>query len=195
MLQRGESHDPFSVLGRQPDGDDTLVRAFLPAAEEIELAGAGPMSRVPQTDLFEIRLSPDQAGSLPVHYRLEWLEKGTGQRHSIVSPYSFEPQLSDLDLHLFSEGRHHHIYRLLGAHMKEIDGINGCLFAVWAPAVRRASVVGDFNGWNGLRHPMRNRGATGVWELFVPGLTPDDLYKFEFINQNGARLLKADPYG
>ena len=195
MLQRGESHDPFSVLGRQPDGDDTLVRAFLPSAEEVELEGAGPMHRVPNTDIFEIRLSPDRASSLPVHYRLDWMEKVTAQRHSVISPYSFEPLLSDLDLHLFSEGRHHHIYRLLGAHSMEIDGVSGCCFAVWAPAVKRASVIGDFNGWNGLRHPMRNRGATGVWEIFVPGLTRGDLYKFELINQRGERLLKADPYG
>ncbi len=195
MLQRGESHDPFSVLGRQPDGDDTLVRAFLPSAEEVELEGAGPMHRVPNTDIFEIRLSPDRASSLPVHYRLDWMEKVTAQRHSVISPYSFEPLLSDLDLHLFSEGRHHHIYRLLGAHSMEIDGVSGCRFAVWAPAVKRASVIGDFNGWNGLRHPMRNRGATGVWEIFVPGLTRGDLYKFELINQRGERLLKADPYG
>ena len=195
MLQRGESHDPFSVLGRQPDADGILVRALLPSAENAQLEGVGPMHRVPHTDIFEIQLNPEQAQALPAHYRLNWIEKGDGQEHSAISPYSFEPLLSDLDLHLFSEGRHHHIYRLLGAHLMEIDGVSGCRFAVWAPALKRASVVGDFNGWNGLRHPMRNRGATGVWELFVPGLTPDDLYKYEFINQHEQRLLKADPYG
>jgi len=195
MLQRGESHDPFSVLGMQPDGDGALVRAFLPSAEAVELEDAGPMHRVPNTDIFEIRLTPGQAEALPAHYRLHWVEKSDGQRHSSISPYSFAPMLSDLDLHLFSEGRHHHIYRLLGAHSLENDGIRGCRFAVWAPAVKRASVVGDFNGWNGLRHPMRNRGGTGVWEIFIPGLQPGDLYKFEFINQRGERLLKADPYG
>ncbi|MGB5568993.1 MAG: 1,4-alpha-glucan branching protein GlgB [Sedimenticolaceae bacterium] len=195
MLQRGESHDPFSVLGKQPDGEGFLVRAFMPSAEEVELEGIGPMRRLPNTDIFEAALSPTQADGLAPHYRLNWLEKSDHQSHSAVSPYSFAPLLSDIDLHLFSEGRHHHIYRLLGAHPMEIDGISGCRFAVWAPALRRASVVGDFNGWNGLRHPMRNRGATGVWELFVPGLMPDDLYKFEFINHKGERLIKADPYG
>jgi len=195
MLQRGESHDPFSVLGRQPDDDKIVIRAFLPSAKEAQLEGAGPMQRVPNTDIFEIHLTAEQAATLPPHYRLDWREKGDGRRQSVVSPYSFETLLSDLDLHLFSEGRHHHIYRLLGAHGLEIDGIQGCRFAVWAPAIKRASVVGDFNGWNGLRHPMRNRGGTGVWEIFIPGLQPGDLYKFEFINQNGDRLLKADPYG
>ncbi|MGD8956948.1 MAG: 1,4-alpha-glucan branching enzyme, partial [Chromatiaceae bacterium] len=195
MLQHGEAHDPFGILGRHPDGDKTLVRAFMPSAEEVELDGIGPMQRLPQTDIFEIRLDAPQTESLPRHYQLNWIEKADGRRHSVISPYSFDPLLSDLDLHLFSEGRHHHAYRLLGAHLMEVDGILGCRFAVWAPAVRRASVVGDFNGWNGLRHPMRNRGGSGVWELFIPGLHADDLYKFEFSSRTGQRILKADPYG
>ncbi len=195
MLQSGESHDPFNVLGQHRVGDDTLVRAFMPTAEHVEIDGTAPMQRIPNTDIFECHLSPEQAAALPRHYRLTWSEKGDNQTHSAISPYSFAPLISDLDLHLFSEGRHHHIYRLLGAHLIEIDGISGCRFAVWAPAVKRASVVGDFNGWNGLRHPMRNRGASGVWELFIPGLAAGDLYKFEFINHAGHRLLKADPYG
>jgi 1,4-alpha-glucan branching enzyme len=195
MLQHGESHDPFAVLGRHADGDDVVVRAFMPSAEDVELDGAGAMQRVPHTDVFEFRMQRGQAANLPQHYRLNWTEKADGRRHSIVSPYSFGPLLPDLDLHLFNEGRHHHIYRLLGAHIMDIDGISGCRFAVWAPSVRRASVVGDFNGWNGLRHPMRSRGGSGVWELFVPGLHPDDLYKFEFLSHAGHLLLKADPYG
>ena len=195
MLQRGESHDPFSLLGRHEDGGHTMVRAFMPSAEEVELDGVGPMQRLPNTDIFEIRLEPQQAAALPRHHRLNWVEKADNRRCSVISPYSFDLLLPDLDLHLFNEGRHHHIYRLLGAHHMEIDGISGCRFAVWAPAVRRASVVGDFNGWNGLRHPMRSRGGSGVWELFIPGLVPGDLYKFEFISHAGHRLLKADPYG
>ncbi|MCG6965233.1 MAG: 1,4-alpha-glucan branching protein GlgB [Chromatiaceae bacterium] len=195
MLQRGESHDPFSVLGRQQDVDGVLIRAFMPSAEQVELAGLGQMQRVTNTDIFEIRLDQAQAAALPQHYQLEWLEKADGRRYSQISPYSFDVLLADLDLHLFNEGRHHHIYRLLGAHFIEIDGISGCRFAVWAPAVKRASVVGDFNGWNGLRHPMRSRGGSGVWELFIPGMQPGDLYKFEFISRSGHPIIKADPYG
>ncbi len=195
MLQKGESHDPFAVLGRHAVEDGVVYRAFLPNAETVELEGATPMQRLPNTDIFEARLGPDEAAAVPQHYRLHWVEKQDGGRHSAISPYSFGPLLSDLDLHLFSEGRHHHIYRHLGAHLMEVDGVAGCRFAVWAPAVRRASVVGDFNGWNGLRHPMRNRGGSGVWEIFIPGLAAGDLYKFEFISSQGQRLLKADPYG
>jgi 1,4-alpha-glucan branching enzyme len=195
MLQKGESHDPFALLGRHPADGGFVVRAFMPSAEEVEIEGVGPMQRLPNTDIFELQLDPQQDAALPAHYRLHWLEKSDRQRYSAVSPYSFGPLLSDLDLHLFSEGRHHHIYRHLGAHATEIDGIGGVRFAVWAPAVRRVSVVGDFNGWNGLRHPMRNRGGSGVWEIFIPGLSPGDLYKYELIGHEGQRLLKADPYG
>ncbi|MGD1983797.1 MAG: 1,4-alpha-glucan branching protein GlgB [Chromatiaceae bacterium] len=195
MLQAGRSHDPFAVLGRHRINDQWVVRAFMPQAEQVELDGVGPMSRVPNTDIFESLLDEAQAGALPEHYQLTWLEKGDSQHYSAVSPYSFGTLLPDLDLHLFSEGRHEHVYRLLGAHVVEINGISGCRFAVWAPGVARASVVGDFNGWNGLRHPMRSRGGSGVWELFIPGLVPGDLYKFEFIGPLGHCLLKADPYG
>ncbi|MCB1788599.1 MAG: 1,4-alpha-glucan branching protein GlgB [Chromatiaceae bacterium] len=194
-LQRGESHDPFAVLGRQSEANGEMLRAFMPSAETVDVEGFGTMRRIPETDIFELSLDDAQAATLPQHYRLSWIEKADGERYSQISPYSFQPLLPDLDLHLFNEGRHHHIYRLLGAHFIEVDGISGCRFAVWAPAVKRASVVGDFNGWNGLRHPMRSRGGSGVWELFIPGLQPGDLYKFEFISRAGRRILKADPYG
>ena len=194
MLQNGESHDPFAVLGRHTSDDRQLVRAFMPSAESVDVDGIGPMQRIQHTDIFELHLDPEQAQELPQHYRLNWIDKADGLQHSTVSPYSFGKLIPDLDLHLFNEGRHHHVYRLLGAHLTEVDGISGCRFAVWAPAIKRASVVGDFNDWNGLRHPMRNCGGSGVWELFVPGLQADDLYKFEFINRNGQCLLKTDPY-
>ncbi|MCB1772283.1 MAG: 1,4-alpha-glucan branching protein GlgB [Gammaproteobacteria bacterium] len=194
-LQKGESHDPFTVLGVHPLADGYVLRAFMPSAEHVEVDGLGPMQRIANTDIFELALDETRRQALPAHHLLNWVEKGDNSRHSAVSPYSFEPQLQDLDLHLFSEGRHHHIYRLLGAHPTEVDGVPGCRFAVWAPGVKRASVVGDFNGWNGLRHPMRSRGGSGVWELFIPGLQAGDLYKFEFLGRYGQLLLKADPYG
>jgi 1,4-alpha-glucan branching enzyme len=110
-------------------------------------------------------------------------------------PYSFKPQLSDFDLHLFSAGKHLHIYRILGAHHKTIDGIDGILFATWAPNATRVSVIGDFNQWDGRRHPMRSRGGSGVWELFIPGLKNKTLYKFEIRNRDsGSIQSKSDPY-
>ena len=192
-LQQGRHHDPFDYLGRHPHGDGWVIRAFMPTAQAVELVGAGPMTRVEGSDLFVIRLSEEENAALPRHYRLRWQE-ADGHWHETVSPYSFDPQLSEWDLHLFNEGRHHHAWRFLGAHMKTIDGVEGCLFAVWAPAVQRVSVVGDFNAWHGLRHPMRNRGHSGVWELFIPGLRPGDAYKFEILGRQDQLLVKADPY-
>ncbi len=102
--------------------------------------------------------------------------------------------LSDLDLHLFGEGRHYEIYRKLGAHLVEIDGAPGLLFAVWAPNASGVAVVGDFNGWNGGDHGMVPQGESGVWARFVPGLGHGEKYKFEIRWRDGMTVLKADPY-
>jgi 1,4-alpha-glucan branching enzyme len=193
-IQHGWHHDPFEWLGVHPGRPGYLVRAFMPSAESVELDGVGPMSRYEGSDTFEINISKAQRDDLPQHYRLNWIEKGSNEAHSVVSPYSFLPVLSDFDLGLFSAGTHLHVYRFLGARLQVIDGIEGCLFAVWAPNVKRVSVVGDFNGWHGLRHPMRNRGASGVWELFIPGLQASDNYKFEIRTHNDEILQKTDPY-
>ncbi len=192
-LQEARHHDPFAVLGKHQQGSDCAVRAFLPDATEASmLEGALPMQRLADSDVFEWRGATDD---LPQHYRIAW-QDSSGRLHQHYDPYSFGPVLSDFDLHLFGEGRHWHAYRFLGAHAREIDGIDGSVFAVWAPNAERVSVVGDFNHWDGRRNPMRVRGGTGVWELFLPELPPGTLYKFEVRNrQHGDIHLKADPYG
>ncbi|MEJ2644829.1 MAG: 1,4-alpha-glucan branching protein GlgB [Gammaproteobacteria bacterium] len=186
-------HDPFAVLGRHVVGDRLHLRAYVPLATEVTVAdGELPMHRVADSDLFEWQGAAD---AVPDHYRLIWRDI-EHREHLAHDPYTFAPQLSDFDLHLFSEGRHWHAYRFMGAHLHEADGIAGVLFAVWAPNAERVSVVGDFNAWDGRRHPMRVRGGTGVWELFVPDLAPGALYKFEIRNRDtGVVLLKSDPYG
>jgi 1,4-alpha-glucan branching enzyme len=108
---------------------------------------------------------------------------------------SVQPMLGDLDLHLFGEGRHELVYEKLGAHPLTREGVKGISFAVWAPAAENVSVVGDFNAWDGTEHDMRRRGASGVWESFVPNLKPGDLYKYEIKAPGLAAFLKADPYG
>lgn len=193
-IQHGWHHDPFEWLGFHPGRPGYVVRAFMPLAESVELEGVGPMSRYKGTDTFEISIDKQQKEALPQHYTLRWIEKGTMETHSVVSPYSFSPVLSDFDLGLFAAGTHLHVYRFLGARLQNIDGIDGCLFAVWAPNVKRVSVIGDFNAWHGLRHPMRNRGSSGVWELFIPGLHAADNYKFEIRTNNDDILQKTDPY-
>lgn len=193
-LQSGRHHDPFNVLGVHDENGSHIIRAFLPMAEQAEVVGAGAMKRITGSDYFELHLTEQQKTDQPAHYKIKWQEKGQQKWYEATSPYSFSPQIDDFDLYLFNQGNHHHVYRVLGAHLKTIDDIDGCLFSVWAPAVQRVSVVGDFNGWNGLRHPMRNRGQSGVWELFIPGLCAGDYYKFEMLNHNNDLLLKSDPY-
>ncbi len=186
-------HDPFAVLGRHPDGDGVVLRAFLPGALEVRIAeGERVMRRLPDSDHFEWR---GDGGDLPPHYSLLWRDEYQ-REHVARDPYTFLPQVGDLDLHLFAEGRHRHACSFLGAREHTADGVSGVLFAVWAPNAARASVVGDFNNWDGRRHPMRVCGGSGVWELFIPDLEPGHIYKYEIRNRDsGEILLKADPYG
>ncbi len=110
------------------------------------------------------------------------------------APRTFSPTLGELDLHLIGEGRHEHLYELLGAHVREHEGEAGTAFAVWAPAAASVSVVGDFNHWDGRAHPMRALGVSGIWEVFVPDAGPGTNYKYEIRTAEGELLLKADPY-
>ncbi|MFP5344599.1 MAG: 1,4-alpha-glucan branching protein GlgB [Gammaproteobacteria bacterium] len=195
LLLEARHHDPFSVLGRHRlDGGEDRVRVFLPGAKQAAIEGAAAeltLTRVADTGIFEWR---GGAGLAPPRYQVIW-QDGQNVTHRAVDPYCFPPQLPDYDLHLFGEGKHWHAYRLLGAHVHQTDGVSGVLFAVWAPEAERVSVVGDFNQWDGRRHPMRVRGGSGVWELFIPGLGPGALYKFELRQRgSGALHLKSDPY-
>ncbi|MEN8259052.1 MAG: 1,4-alpha-glucan branching enzyme, partial [Pseudomonadota bacterium] len=185
-------HNPFEVLGRHSHGSDEIFRVFLPQAETVSLDRNGPvMTRVPNTDIFE-HVAPK--GSIPRNYLLYWVDKN-GQPHETHDPYRFPHQIPDFDIHLFGEGKHWHIYKMLGAHPHEIDGVKGFLFATWAPGAQRVSVVGEFNAWDGRCHPMRVRGSSGLWELFIPDLQPGVLYKFEIRNRHsGDIFVKSDPY-
>ena len=191
LLGAGLHSDPFAVLGRHGRGDRLIVRAFLPGARQARLPDLDqPLRRLADTDLFEWHGATD---ALPLHYRLAWID-ATGQEQVGYDPYSFSPQISLYDLHLFNEGRHPHVYRVLGAHPRVVDHIAGVLFAVWAPNAAQVNVVGDFNHWNGLRYSLRRR--SGVWELFVPGVNVGSRYQFELrVRETGEWLRKIDPYG
>lgn len=184
-------HDPFEVLGRHVRGEKALARVFLPLAESVRLVDIdAPMERIPGTDLF---IWEGKANRLPERYQIEWSD-AAGTRHQAHDAYCFPPQLSDFDLHLFSEGRHWHAYKLLGSHAREVEGVAGIQFAVWAPNAERVSVVGDFNAWDGRAHPMRSRGGTGVWELFIPALQSGGYYKYEIRDRDSNIHIKIDPY-
>ena len=198
-LQNGMHHDPHSFLGLHALSDEySVIRCFMPSAQSVAVESEHAelsieMQRLPNSDLFVAIIDAAQKAQL-AHYKLHWLE-ADGLRHTMVSPYSFMPTIGEIDLHLIAEGRHWNAYDVLGANVIEVDGVSGVRFTVWAPAAERVSVVGDFNAWHGLRHPMRSIGSTGIWELFVPGLHSGDVYKFEIRNrQSGHVFLKTDPY-
>ena len=191
LLGQGRHPDPFAVLGRHGHGDRVTVRWFMPGALQVWLVDVGqPMGQLAETGLFEWHSEVD---ALPLHYQLMWMD-ADGREYLGYDPYSFAPQLSLYDLHLFNEGRHLHAYRVLGAHPRQVDGIAGTLFSVWAPNAERVSVVGDFNNWDGRRHSLRRRGY--VWELFIPGVGAGMRYQFEIrVPDTGELLRKSDPYG
>jgi len=194
----GDCAEPGAVFGmRALDGTGLLVRAFLPGATRVELL-KGPAYEVTAElvmthpeGLFEVTL-PRLRKPFPYRFRVHGWPGGTVD---LEDPYRFDSVLGELDLYLMAEGTHLRLYEKLGAHAGVRDGVHGVDFAVWAPNARRVSVVGQFNNWDGRRHILRRFGSSGVWELFVPGLTGGDLYKFEIKAADGRMLpLKADPF-
>ena len=192
LLVEGRLHDPFRLLGRHSAPPDrVVVRAFLPGVAEAWIVEAGePMERVGSDGFFEWTGAGD---SLPRRYRIRSVsDKDESVR---FDPYAFPAQLGAPELASFGRGEHFRAHNLLGSRAHEADGVAGVLFAVWAPEAERVSVVGDFNRWDGRRHPMRSRGASGVWEIFVPGLDPGECYKYEIRNRAlGTLHLKSDPF-
>ena len=185
-------HDPYCYLGRHDNGKETTIRVFIRDATKVRIIDNGKaMRRLGNSDLFEWT-GPNK--NLPQQYQLQWTS-GDGESHSTYDPYSFPPQLTDFDIHLYGEGKHLAAYQFLGAHPRTINGISGVLFAVWAPNGERVSVVYSGNQWDGRCNPMRSRGCSGIWEIFLPGVTAGTLYKFEIRSQDGSLHLKTDPYG
>jgi 1,4-alpha-glucan branching enzyme len=191
-LAAGAHSDPHAVLGPHREGDGWVVRAWLPDAQSARLVvdGAGPLDMAVkhQAGVFEANVTSPDVPS----YRVEatWPD---GERSLEDDPYRFWPTLGDIDLHLIGEGRHERLWHALGAHPRTHQGTAGTAFAVWAPSARAVRVVGDCNHWDGRRHPMRALGASGVWEVFLPGVGPGSRYKFEVLGADGRLRLKADP--
>jgi 1,4-alpha-glucan branching enzyme len=187
--------DPFGVLGMHVVDGDVVVRALLPQASRVEVIDAADGSVAGDLELI------DHAGFFAggiggrrarFAYRLR-ITIGTAVTE-IEDPYRFGPILTDLDLYLFGEGTHRRLFDRLGAHPVTLDGVAGVTFAVWAPNAQRVSVVGDFNAWDGRRHPMRRR-TSGVWEIFLPHVQLGSRYKYELIGPYGELLpLKSDPF-
>ena len=193
----GTHGDPFAVLGPHRQGNGrTSVRAFLPAADQV-LVVAKATGQVLATlalrhaaGFFERVLSA--ALKVPYHLHVRWQD---GNASVLEDPYRFGPTLDANDIWLLGEGTHLRPFEVLGARLSSMDGVAGTRFALWAPNASRVSVVGDFNLWDGRRHPMRLRREGGVWELFLPEVGNGARYKFELRAANGQVLpLRADPY-
>jgi 1,4-alpha-glucan branching enzyme len=193
LVVRREHADPHHVLGAHAKGKGVVVRAFRPDAERLRVLPDGhepvEAERRHPAGLFEGVVRP---ATLPLRYKLE-VGYPDGHTVELEDPYAFLPTLGELDLHLAGEGRHEELYEKLGAHVREVEGVTGIAFAVWAPNARSVAVAGDFNGWDGRLHPMRSLGSTGIWELFVPGCAEGAHYKFEIRRQDGGVQLRADP--
>ncbi len=192
-----EHSDPHSVLGAHPAtirGERGLiVRAFHPEAKQAEII----------IDNERIRMKPSEAAGLywlflsgpgfPLAYRVCFhFEDGTVWEAD--TPYRFTPTLGEQDLHYIGQGKHYELYEKLGAHPRELNDVKGTSFAVWAPNAKRVSVIGNFNRWDGRLYPMRSMGERGIWELFVPGIGPGELYKYEIKTAAGELRIKTDPY-
>jgi 1,4-alpha-glucan branching enzyme len=194
QLVRREHPDPHHLLGAHPCNGGVVVRAFRPAAERILARPDGgepfTLEQRHPAGLFEGTLD---GAVLPLRYELE-VSYPDGNTFTLLDPYSFPPTVGELDVHLAAEGRHEDIYARLGAHVRELDGVAGTSFAVWAPSAKAVSVVGDFNSWDGRLHPMRSLGASGIWEIFLPGVEDGAAYKYEILTQSGEIRLKADPF-
>jgi 1,4-alpha-glucan branching enzyme len=152
-----------------------------------------PLTKVHASGIFESS-SEGVLASGPCDYTIEAVF-GNGINAVWSDPYAFPPTLGEVDLYLLGQGEHLEAYRVLGAHLRTLEGIQGTSFAVWAPNAQRVSVVGDFNFWDGRAHMMRRLGESGIWEIFIPGVDEGDHYKFEIRGPQGDVFLKTDPFG
>ena len=189
--------DPFAVLGPHDDDAGGLwVRCFRPGAIGVELLDAGvvvaALARVHDDGLFEGHVD-DRTLDWPYRLRVSY---PLGHIVELDDPYRFGSTIGELDRHLLGEGAHLRPWQVLGAHPMQLGDVAGVRFCVWAPEASRVSVIGEFNEWDGRRHPMRLHPGLGVWELFIPGLGVGVHYKYELRSRDGVVLPdKADPYG
>ena len=191
-LSECRHESPFSILGPQPFKDKWIIRIWMPEASQVELITQQTKIKLQNPNhewIFEGVLEKDPGNDYQIN-----VNRG-GIEHVQHDPWSFRKEwMGEIDRHLFAEGNHHHIWRKMGAHLTEINKKQGVMFCLWAPHAKSVSVIGDLNSWDGRHHPMQKR-LGGIWELFIPGLSEGDLYKYEIRTEKGHCYEKADPYG
>ncbi|MEI6109217.1 MAG: 1,4-alpha-glucan branching protein GlgB, partial [Actinomycetes bacterium] len=185
----GWHHDPHSVLGAHSTETSTTFTILRPWANSVALVLGEEVIPLVHQLRGAWAITIEQPGL--TEYTLQ-VDYGQGVINS-DDPYRFLPTIGELDLHLISAGHHEDLWKVMGAHCKNVQGVNGVAFTVWAPSAQGVRVVGDFNMWDGAGYPMRSMGNAGVWELFVPGIGTGTKYKFSILTQDGNWLTKADP--
>ena len=193
-LVQGIHNNPHHILGMHECIDDLYINAYLPGAKVVNAIEVSTRKkytlvseRVP--GFFSVVIKDKK----PFEYKLN-VRFDNGDEVTYFDPYVFEPVIDPIDISLFNEGKHYSIYEKMGAHPMTVDGVEGVLFAVWAPNADRASVVGNFNNWDGRRHPMRKLDYSGIYELFIPGKLVGEIYKYEIKAKSGQVFMKSDPY-
>lgn len=195
-LAYSEHNRPHNILGQRMTEDGLLIAAYLPTAATVQVKDIKskieyPMEKMDDCGYFAVLIASDK--TITYKYVVTYDD---GTKEEIYDPYAFEHLIEADDISKFNAGINYEIYNVLGAHAKRINGVTGVLFAVWAPEAIRVSVVGDFNMWDGRRHPMQCLGDSGIHELFIPGLKAMDKYKYEIkVKHQDTVVLKSDPYG
>ena len=194
-LIAGKNNNPKKLLGLHDYYKGQVVTAYKPHAVCVKVMSSTgknvmEMEPVGEDGFFGLYLPK----KVYKNYVFETTYED-GSTVTLADPYAFEPQISDMDIYLFAEGKHYEIYEKLGAHPMKLNGVEGTYFAVWAPNARRVSVVGDFNMWDGALHPMNMMGPSGIHELFIPGVKEGAVYKFQILTRFDELIYKADPYG
>ena len=193
-LVQGIHNNPHHILGMHECIDDLYINAYLPGAKVVNAIEVSTKKkytlvseRVP--GFFSVVIKDKK----PFEYKLN-VRFDNGDEVTYFDPYVFEPVIDPIDISLFNEGKHYSIYEKMGAHPMTVDGVEGVLFAVWAPNADRVSAVGNFNNWDGRRHPMRKLDYSGIYELFIPGKLVGEIYKYEIKAKSGQVFMKSDPY-
>ncbi|MGW1953006.1 1,4-alpha-glucan branching enzyme [Streptomyces sp. NPDC001920] len=191
-LLSGAHHDPHALLGAHPVPGGIAFRALRPFARAVSVVVDGERTRLVSEGggLFSGVLP---LAAVPAYTLLVAYAEDESDEREVHDPYRFLPALGEFDLHLVREGRHEQLWKALGAEPMTHQGVAGTRFTVWAPNARGVRVAGDFCHWDGTAFPMRSLGASGVWELFLPGIGEGARYKFEITSRYGGRFLKADP--
>ena len=216
-VSNAEYYNPHEVLGGHlgtgKGAGTATVRVLRPMAKKVTiLTKSGEYEAQHEYNGIFVATIPatkhakSKEWSVP-SYRIRTVEVD-GTESVDDDPYRYLPQIGDMDMYLFGEGRHERLWEALGAHVKSITDswglvspetgkmvkkVTGTSFTVWAPNARAVRVVGNFNYWNGRRHAMRSLGSSGIWELFIPGVGAGEVYKFEIMTQAGNWIMKADP--